>query len=354
MLARENLLWCEAVGVSQQALSSRFLTFPSELFERIYKDLLPQLRKRWENRQRRPLPPSIQTAGKHFDRIWAADGSTLEAIFRKLDTLKHKSPGELAGKMCMVIDLTRQLPEEIWFSEEARIFDTNFIPELLALVRQRTLLILDRGFYDFQFFDDLTNKGAHFITRLKKNAKIRISEQLSNTDTVKDMIVYLGAGQNGAPILKVRVVEIRFGRHWYRYMTSVLDPEILPPFVVADLYRRRWRIEDAFNTVKRLLNLSYLWTGSINGIQLQIWATWLFYAILVDLGDEVANEMAVPFDRISLEMLFRGLYHFMQAYNKGKATDPVAYFAASENQDLAIVKRIRKKTPVLNLSPYPI
>ncbi|MEH2214820.1 transposase, partial [Nostoc sp.] len=32
------------------------------------------------------------------------------------------------------------------------------------------------------------------------------------------------------------------------------------------LYRRRWRVEEAFYTVKRLLSLSYLWTGSINGI----------------------------------------------------------------------------------------
>jgi hypothetical protein len=353
MLAREDLLWCEAVAVSQQALSLRFLMFPAELFERVYKALLPQLRQRWDQRQRRPLPPSIQMANEHFKQIWATDGSTLEAIFRKLDTHKHKSPGELAGKMCMVIDLMRQLPEEIWFSEKARTFDTNFIPELLALVTNKTLLVLDRGFYDFQFFADLTEKGSHFITRLKKNTKVRVIKQLSNTDTVKDMIVNLGTGQNGSPVLKVRVVEIRFGRNWYRYVTSVLEPEILPPFVVADLYRRRWRIEDAFNTAKRLLNLSYLWTGSVNGIQLQIWATWLFYAALVDLGDEVADAMTLPFDRISLEMLFRGLYHFMQAFDKGKAFDPVRYFSAPENQDLGIVKRLRKKIAVLNLSPYP-
>ncbi len=87
-------------------------------------------------------------------------------------------------------------------------------------------------------------------------------------------------------------------RRAHSYLTSVFDPAILPPYVVADLYQRRWRIEDAFNTVKRLLVLSYLWTGSVNGIQLQIWATWLFYAVLVDLGDAVADEMSVPFDSI--------------------------------------------------------
>ena len=40
-------------------------------------------------------------------------------------------------------------------------------------------------------------------------------------------------------------------------LTSVLDPNVLPPYVVADLYRQRWRIEDAFNIVKRYpLNIS--------------------------------------------------------------------------------------------------
>ena len=134
-----------------------------------------------------------------------------------------------------------------------------------------------------------------------------------------------------------------------------IDPEILPPYVVADLYARRWRIEEIFNTLKRLLGLSYLWTGSINGIQLQLWATWLFYVVLIDLADEVADELALPTERISVEMVFRGLYHFAIAYNQGKATDPVAYLTAPENRDLGVVKalRPRRQKPPLDLSPFP-
>lgn len=105
--------------------------------------------------------------------------------------------------------------------------------------------------------------------------------------------------------------------------------------------------------VKRLLGLSYLWTGSINGVKLQVWATWLFYAVLVDLGDAIADELSLPFDRISLEMVYRGLYHFNVAYDKGKATDRVKYFAAKENQDLGVVKTLRKPVPKLDLSPFP-
>ena len=167
------------------------------------------------------------------------------------------------------------------------------------------------------------------------------------------MLVHLGTGQNDTPILTVRLVQVRFERQWYSYVTSVLDPEILPPFVVADLYRRRWRIEDAFNILKRVLNLGYLWTGSVNGIKLQFWATWLFYAVLLDLGDAVADALKVPMERISLEMLFRGIYHFSQAYAKGLASDLVAYFASPQNQDLGVVKTIRKPILRLDLSPYP-
>jgi len=39
----------------------------------------------------------------------------------------------------------------------------------------------------------------------------------------------------------------------------------------------------------------------------------IFYAILVDLGDAVADQLSLPIDSISLEMIYRGLYHFYVA-----------------------------------------
>lgn len=58
------------------------------------------------------------------------------------------------------------------------------------------------------------------------------------------------------------------------------------------------------------MGLSYFGTDSINGVKLQVYAIWLFYAVLVDLKDAVADELFLPFDRIYLEMIYRGLYHF--------------------------------------------
>lgn len=277
MLAREDLLWCRATKVSQQALSLRFLTFPAELLERVFKDLLPKLQQNCLSRDKRPLPDSIKFALHNFERIWVADGSTLEALFRKLKSLEDAPKGQLAGKICTVIDIVTRLPVEVWFHNNPRANDTNFEADLLKLVTAKTLLLLDRGFYHFQFFADLINEQVDFVTRLKAGAAVKVVQVFTSQNGVRDQLIKLGMGRNGAPILTLRLVEIRCGKTWYSYLTSVLDPVVLPPYVVA----------------------------------------------------------------------------FNVAYDKGKATDPIKYFAAPENQDLGVIKTIRKPLPNLDLSPFP-
>lgn len=337
MLGREACLWVPQLKVSQQALSQRFLSFPAEPFERVLWELLPKLTERWRQR-RRPLPVSVVQAKRHFRELWIADGSTLEALFRKLKALEDVPAGTLAGKMCTVVDLASRLPRHVWYTDQPLAHDTNFLDSILKVSRAGTLWILDRGFYDFHFFQQLIDVGADWVSRSKSNLVYQVSEVFTHNDSLRDRLIVVKGCRH-----PLRLVEVRFGRQWYSYLTSVIDPSLLPALIVADLYRRRWRIEEAFLIVKRVLNLSYLWTGSENGILLQIWSTWLFFAVLVDLGDEIAEELMIEFDRISLEMLIRGLYHFSVAYQKGLADDPVKYFAAPENRDLGVIKRLRKK-----------
>ncbi|MGB9752073.1 hypothetical protein [Roseiflexus castenholzii] len=97
--------------------------------------------------------------------------------------------------------------------------------------------------------------------------------------------------------------------------------------------------------VKRLLIGSDQWTGSLHGMLLPVWATWLFFALLVEVGDAVAEERMRPVDQILREMVFRGLYHVTQAWRRGEAADPIKYVSAPDNRDLGVVKRLRKKHP---------
>jgi IS4 transposase len=96
---------------------------------------------------------------------------------------------------------------------------------------------------------------------------------------------------------------------WYCSLTNVLDPQVLSARQVCELYRRRWRIEDAFALTKRVLDLAYLWTASTNAVQLQIYATLIFYAVLLMICQQVAEVLGEPLERLSVEMVFRALYH---------------------------------------------
>lgn len=67
----------------------------------------------------------------------------------------------------------------------------------------------------------------------------------------------------------------------------------------------------------------------------------------------MADELSLPFDNISLEMIYRGLYHFSVAYERGDASDPVLYFADPDNRNLGIVKQKRKPNVRLIVAPFP-
>jgi hypothetical protein len=89
----------------------------ANLFEKVFKELLPHFRREWLMRKSRPLPDRVQFALKNFENIWIANGSTLEALFKKLQSLSDVPIGQLAGKMGVIIDLVTHLREEIWFGK---------------------------------------------------------------------------------------------------------------------------------------------------------------------------------------------------------------------------------------------
>ncbi len=141
MLAREGFLWCQPTQVTQQAMSQRFLSFPAQLFEGVFKNLLPTLRTAWHQRNQRSLPESIQFALRNFSFVWIVDSSTLEALFCKLNSLEDVPKGQLAGKIATVIDLITRLPIEIWFLENPKSSDVRWEENILQLVECKTLLL---------------------------------------------------------------------------------------------------------------------------------------------------------------------------------------------------------------------
>jgi hypothetical protein len=340
LLAREELLWSPPIHVSQHALALRLRVLPASLFRSVVETVLPTLQARAAARTR-PLSPAVRRAREHFAQLWIVDATKLEALFTKVGALREADDHPHGGQLLSVLDLTNKLPVHLVWDPKTARNERRLLDRLKPLVPANTLLLLDRGFYGFPLFDWCTNHTIAFVTRTRTDATFGVTQTLQDTNDVRDQLIAFGQNRSNPCHHPVRLVEIRVGAGWHHYRTNVLDPAVLSAADVADLYGRRWRIEEAFSLVKRLLGLSYLWTGAVNGIELQVWATFLLYAVLIDLCDQIADVKQLPLDRISVEMVYRGLSHFTVAYSRGTAADPVDYLARQD--DLGIVKRLRLK-----------
>jgi hypothetical protein len=340
-LAYERVLWTTPRQVSQAALSERFLTFPAELFERVLEAVLTELAPR-VRRRTHPLPPQLWEVPVRFSACYAVDGTTLDALFRKLHALQEAALAPLAGHLVVVCDVFSHLPQKIWFQEDPQTNDKAVLPQLLDWLPQNSLVVFDLGYFAFPFFDALTAASQWFVTRLRAKTSFTVEQVLRAEPRLRDRIVHLGNYRSNPSRHAVRLIEVHVRGRWHQYLTNVLDPQRLSVLEVVALYEQRWQIESAFLLVKRLLGLSYLWVGSLNGVQLQVWATWLYYAILIDLCDDVAEVLQLPLQRISVEMVARSLYFYAGAVAQGYGGSAAAYFAEPTQRDrLGIVKRRR-------------
>ncbi len=337
LVQQDDMLWLPRLKVSQQAVSERLASLPAELFLRLLTAILPLMQQRWQARQRN-LPPEVAWAQGRYTQLGIVDGSTLDGLVRKVGLLREAPGTPLAGRMTALLDLASRLPRRIWYTAEATAHDQSFWPDILAALPAGALLIYDLGYTNFTHFAQLTAATVTFITRAKSNLVFEVSQTMRQTPQIHDRLVWIGKNETRQ---RVRLIEVLYQSIHYRYLTNELDPQILPAGYVAALYWQRWRIEEAYAIVKRLLGLAYFWVGAENGIQLQLWATWLLYAVLVDLTDAVAEALTQPFAALSLEMVYRSLFHFTRAYHRGDATDPVTFLAANATW-LGILKRPRK------------
>jgi hypothetical protein len=337
IIQREAVLWATPRKVSQQALSERLRTLPAELFFKVLMEILPRMQQRWQERQR-PLPEEIAWAVAHYTAVQIVDGSTLDALVRKVGLLRDLPQNPLAGKITGLLHLGSRLPAHIWYDANPQAHDQRFWPRILAVLQAGSLLLMDMGYVNFTVFAQLTAQSVTFITRAKSNLAYTVDRVLRRTAAVHDSIVWIGKDETRQ---RIRLVEVLYRGRWYRYLSNELDPERLPIAYLVALYWQRWRIEDAYAVAKRLLGLAYFWCGSQNAVELQLWASWLLYAVLVDLTDAVAEALTQPFAALSMEMVYRSLYFFTGAYQRGEATEVVAYFAA-DAKSLGILKRKRK------------
>jgi Transposase DDE domain len=346
ILSKEGLLWVEATEVSLTALSKRFDKLPAELFATLFEQLIDaQVKHRRLASEAATAPTAahpLAVLQQIYSCLWIADASTLERLRKTTTELRQQPKAVLGGKLLMIVEALTHQPVCAFFEPDAAANEKRFCDRIVAALAVGGLVIIDAGFFSFAFFDAFTDAGKFFLTRMKANTRYQSIKVLSQGAHFRDEIINVGLNSGHPCQHRLRMVSVLWGTTWYRYLTNELDPTRLTAQQVAALYRQRWRIEDAFLLTKRLLGLAYLWVSSANGIEMQIYATLIFYSVLIALCNDLATALDTPLDRISVEMVFRSLYHFSRAVERDPSTELIPFL--SENATLfALVKVERKR-----------
>jgi len=175
---------------------------------------------------------------------------------------------------------------------------SGFLPEFVTITEAKThdviagralqfpkgsIVVVDRGYNDYAWYKQLTDKGIFFVTRLKSNAKVRIIERhpiLKNSGVTSDQIIEFSGTQTAkkCPIQLRRIGyrDAQTGKH-YIFLTNNFK---LSSKTIAAIYKARWQVELFFKWIKQNLKIKSFIGTSKNAVMTQIWIALCVYLLL--------------------------------------------------------------------------
>ncbi len=146
-----------------------------------------------------------------------------------------------------------------------------------------SIVAMDRGYTDYAWYNQLTEKGIFFVTRLKSNAKIRVVCRRAiraDTGLTSDQsIEFTGTRTAKKCPIELRRIGYRdpeTGKH-YVFLTNNFK---LAAKTIADIYKARWQVELFFKWVKQNLKIKSFIGTSKNAVMTQIWIALCVYLLL--------------------------------------------------------------------------
>jgi hypothetical protein len=270
-------------------------------------DSLQELLRRVTNALLRWTAPCADADLAPFaPQVVALDESTLDAVRRLSNDVRNEARGNsrlLVGKLAGLFDLRRQQWIRLHFREDVLANCKADVQALIDGLAPRSLILADLGYFGFPWFDWLTDQGYWWLSRLRERTSYELVTVLLEQPDVLDALIWLGAYRADRSKHLVRLIQFSHQGICYRYITNVLDPQLLSIHDAARLYARRWDIELAFKLLKKELGISLWWACHPTLVLQQLWAALILAQILHALHLQVAFQAGVDLFEVSMPVL---------------------------------------------------
>ncbi len=252
------------------------------IFEAIYRNLYATYRERLCPDSRCGKQP------KWMKRLQIIDSTTVTLFSNLLfkGVGRHPKSGKKKGgiKVHTVIHANEGVPSEIKFTSAATNDSFMLKPSTLS---KGDILAMDRAYIDYEKFQQLTQRGVIYVTKMKKSLKFSIQKDVmwQNADGLMEVriqhVTFAKDKKAGDTIIHhariITYVDVK-KRKLIRLLTNDMDSD--PDEIIA-IYRQRWEIELLFKQIKQNFPLKYFYGESANAIKIQIWVTLIANLLLM-------------------------------------------------------------------------
>jgi hypothetical protein len=263
--------------VSTGSLSEAQSIFDATLLEGIFAELVERVA---------PVTPKPEWAA--LKDLTAVDGSLLPACSRMAWAL-WVDENHRAAKMHVHFEVLRGIPVKVTMTAG----NSSETVQLRGTLTADRLYVIDRGYAEYQLFQEIIDAGSSFIGRIRSNAvwevveERRVSVKAYAAGVRSDQVVWLGCVSSGGIFKqKLRIVTVDTGKKNLNGEPEVLllatDKLDLEVVLVALGYRFRWSVELFFRWFKCILGRRHLLTESQNGLTIQIYMA-MIASLLISL-----------------------------------------------------------------------
>lgn len=178
-----------------------------------------------------------------------------------------------------------------------------------------TILVMDKGYVHYDWWQQLSQQGVYFVTRLKKDLQWKVLENRpvpQNSDILRDQIIEI------RPYRRNYTLKLRIVTKWdvdnqeeIQFLTNHLE---FGATTIARIYKERWQIEIFFKSLKQLLRVKTFVGTSANALKTQIWTALIAMLILKYLklrssfGWSLSNLVALLRQQL---FVYRDLYQWI-------------------------------------------
>jgi IS4 transposase len=185
--------------------------------------------------------------------------------------------------------LASQLHAPVWHDFSAA--NVNDVEKVTGLtLKKDALYVFDKGYCDYNWWHRIDVAGAQFVTRFKRNAALRVEQELSIPPEAAAIVLQ-------DQIVRFRHKHPRGGcvNHYdkpLRYVSIVRCAKPTPLILatndlhstaleIAQRYQDRWQIELFFKWIKQHLKIKQFLGCSENAVRIQILTALISYLLVV-------------------------------------------------------------------------